>query len=120
MHRRASHARILVAVRVTLIALGVAVLWFGVAVLVMLVRTGAPWPEAIPPTVQFDGTDYQCEDRSEPPPSNLTVMGVTLGGGAIMSRPPVSAGDPPAWVVVAHGSATVTCLIAWVPMSPGG
>jgi hypothetical protein len=92
------------------------------AEVLVLYKTGAPWPEAIPPYIQFRGTNYSCQDLPSPP-GGLTPQAITIGGGVIYAPPPLPGGNqaPLNWVVVAHGSTTVTCLFYDLPASsPSG
>ena len=93
-------------------ALAVAALASGLGSLCVWVESGAFWPEAIPPHVQYLGEDYHCEDLGTPDLAGLTLQGHTIGGGLIYARPPIGSEASEGFVVVTDGYRHQTCIFA--------
>ena len=99
-----------VAITVALIALTVAAIAVGIGSLCLYAQSGAFWPEAIPPYVDYLGEPYHCKDLGSPDMRGLTVQGHTIGGGRIYARPPIGSEASAAFVVVTDGNRRQTCV----------
>ncbi|MFE4951706.1 hypothetical protein ACFQ9V_16530 [Leifsonia sp. NPDC056665] len=99
-----------VAITLALVALTVAAIAVGIGSLLLYSQSGAFWPEAIPPYVDYLGEPYHCMDLGSPDMRGLTVQGHTIGGGLIYARPPIGSEASAGFVVVTDGNRRETCV----------
>ncbi|WP_157498252.1 hypothetical protein [Leifsonia sp. Leaf336] len=97
------------AITLALVALAVALTAVGLASVCLFAQSGAFWPEAIPPYVQYLGESYHCMDLGAPDMRGLTLQGHTTGGGLIYARPPIDGNASAGFVVVTDGQRREIC-----------
>lgn len=97
--------------RTAAFALAAAALGIGTGFLCLWGQSGAFWPEAIPPQVQYLGEGYACVGLPAPDTlKGLTLQGHTPGGGLVYAHPPIGSKAPYRWIVVTDGHRRETCL----------
>lgn len=99
-----------VGITLGLVALTVAAIAVGLGSVCIWAQSGAFWPEAIPPRVQYLSGDYVCKDLGAPDMRGLTLQGHTIGGGSIYARPPIGSEPSAGFVVVTDGHRRETCI----------
>ncbi|MEY9850945.1 hypothetical protein ABH923_000623 [Leifsonia sp. EB41] len=100
-----------VAITLGLVVLAVAAIAVGIGSLCLYAQSGAFWPEAIPPYVDYLGESYHCMDLGSPDMRGLTMQGHTIGGGLIYARPPIGSKASAGFVVVTDGHRRETCVM---------